>query len=662
MRRARDTRPVASSSGGRRCLAHHRVLYSRTGDDTHATGAPPPPPPPPPGGAPPRGPRAHAPTPTSCGVSLPEVDPVTSPTTLLEQVISGSARTTGARYLTISSEAGSFRFDCYTTPPACGLGFAVPIPLAPGLNHLNVCDVNGNSCGGESIACTTEDRNGAPLVIDVQTTPSPTATPTSTATETNTSTFTPTSNRPTPKAEATVAPNPAYGGQTVSLDGRLSSGAINTYQWTHTCGGPKVAISDKDSALASFVAPAVDRETTLTFTLTLTSFGATSGDRTTIDVRIHPAPGVTPAPRPARFAYVADSELCNLSVIDLTRNTVSTNIRVGDGPKTVAITPDRRLAYVTTAADTVVIDTASGNIVAHIATASPSGVAVSPDGRFAYVTSTASSSVNVIDTSTSTIASTISLQPVAADPLQIVITPDGALAYVTTPGFPEAQSVSVIDTAAKMLAGLILLPRFSFPEAIALSKDGQLAAIANSSGDSVSLISTVSNTITATIPVGHTPLGVVFTPDGRYIYVTSRDLDSVTAFDIATETQAGLVQVASPVAIAVSADGRYAYATSEVANTVSVIDTHTNDILAAITVGDAPRSIALAPACPGDCNNDAQVGIEDLVTMVALAPSDAPLDTCFIGDPNGDRSITFAETLRAVDNALHDCVETAAAP
>jgi hypothetical protein len=119
------------------------------------------------------------PSPTSCGVSAPVVNPVTSPTDLLEQVITGSARVTGARYLSIFSEAGIFNFDCYSTPPVCG-SFAVPIPLVPNqTNHLTVCDVNRIYCGGEStIACTQVDWTGAPLEIVQISAATPTPTPT----------------------------------------------------------------------------------------------------------------------------------------------------------------------------------------------------------------------------------------------------------------------------------------------------------------------------------------------------------------------------------------------------------------------------------------------------------------------------------------------------
>ena len=58
---------------------------------------------------------------------------------------------------------------------------------------------------------------------------------------------------------------------------------------------------------------------------------------------------------------------------------------------------------------------------------------------------------------------------------------------------------------------------------MAVSPDGSKVYVANSClGNSVSVIATATNTVTATIPVGIEPLGVAVTPDGSKVYVTNR--------------------------------------------------------------------------------------------------------------------------------------------
>lgn len=81
-------------------------------------------------------------------------------------------------------------------------------------------------------------------------------------------------------------------GQTVTLDGSASLSFVEgqdlTYQWSQV-SGEAVALTDADSAMATFVAPDVAEETVLTFGLTVTS--ATDTDSVEVSVTV-----VTPEP------------------------------------------------------------------------------------------------------------------------------------------------------------------------------------------------------------------------------------------------------------------------------------------------------------------------------------------------------------------------------
>ncbi len=65
------------------------------------------------------------------------------------------------------------------------------------------------------------------------------------------------------------------------------------------------------------------------------------------------------------------------------------------------------------------------------------------------------------------------------------------------------------------------------------------------------------------------------------------------------------------------------------------------------------RSVPAQP-CPGDCNGNGEVTIDELITLVdlALGTSDA---SCPNGDGNGDETITINELLEAVNAALRGC-------
>lgn len=114
------------------------------------------------------------------------------------------------------------------------------------------------------------------------------------------------------------------------------------------------------------------------------------------------------------FAFIANYDSDNVSVIDVSTNTIVDTISVGLNPRGIAITPDGNFAYVTNfGLDKVsVIDINTNTIVETIfisTNADPYGIAITPDGNFVYVTNCISNTVSVIDISTNTIVETINV-------------------------------------------------------------------------------------------------------------------------------------------------------------------------------------------------------------------------------------------------------------
>ena len=106
-------------------------------------------------------------------------------------------------------------------------------------------------------------------------------------------------------------------------------------------------------------------------------------------------------------------------------------------------------------------------------------------------------------------------------------------AYITN---EESNTVSVIDTAINQVTATI--PVNSFPFGVAVSPGGSRVYVAISGA--VSVIDVATNTVTATIPVGGPPglgpVGVAVSPDGSKVYVTLFDPSEVSVIDTATNT------------------------------------------------------------------------------------------------------------------------------
>ncbi|MFO8163357.1 MAG: hypothetical protein R6T98_02360 [Desulfatiglandales bacterium] len=80
--------------------------------------------------------------------------------------------------------------------------------------------------------------------------------------------------------------------------------------------------------------------------------------------------------------------------------------------------------------------------------------------------------------------------------------------YVTN---QSDDTVSVIDTTANSVTATIAVGHH--PSGIAVNPAGTRAYVANDSDDTVSVIDTTANSVTATIAVGHHPVSLVSLPE-----------------------------------------------------------------------------------------------------------------------------------------------------
>ena len=58
-----------------------------------------------------------------------------------------------------------------------------------------------------------------------------------------------------------------------------------------------------------------------------------------------------------------------------------------------------------------------------------------------------------------------------------------------------------------------------------------------------------------------------------------------------------------------------------------------------------------AAQCPGDCNGDSEVTVDELVVGVNIALGEASVDDCHGADRNGDGGVTVDEIVAATDGA-----------
>jgi len=323
--------------------------------------------------------------------------------------------------------------------------------------------------------------------------------------------------------------------------------------------------------------------------------------------------GVCPICARADEAYIPNFGSNSISVIDTSTNTVTATIATGPSPNGITVTPDGtgivftnrgplELVGVPSTGSIAVLDRATNIVTTTIADDSgPSGVAITPDGKKAYVAQGYSvgepGNLWVIDLTTGSVINKIKVTDSNLD--SVAITPDGRSVYVGNNNDEDntVSTVTVISTATNAVTATIPVGQLAY--AITFTPDGTQGFVVNDLSGTVSVIDVSTATVSDTIAVGREPWSVQFTPDGKSAWVSNSLDNTVSVIDVATRTVTGTIPTGNdPQGVGFSADGKLGYVTNFADGTVSVIDTATAATIKTISVGKEPTAFGnfVAPA------------------------------------------------------------------
>ncbi len=133
------------------------------------------------------------------------------------------------------------------------------------------------------------------------------------------------------------------------------------------------------------------------------------------------------------------------------------------------------------------------------------------------------------------------------------------------------------------------------------------AYIANKAGNTVSVVDTASNAVTATIPVGQSPYGVAVNSIGGRAYVSNQNSKTISVIDtmdnsVTTIPASGML-TKQPGGLAVNSAGTRLFVADNDGTTVSVFDTATGNKLGSrdlgLTGNAQPDGVAVGPVVGG---------------------------------------------------------------
>jgi YVTN family beta-propeller protein len=136
------------------------------------------------------------------------------------------------------------------------------------------------------------------------------------------------------------------------------------------------------------------------------------------------------------------------------------------------------------------------------------------------------------------------------------------------------------------------------PVDLVLGPNDAWLATVNQTSDTVSLVRTSDGQVLDEIAVGHHPVGIAVSPDGRTLLVSGHYSGDLTLLEVAGEKlrQLGKIDIGyHPHGIALAPSGKTAYVACTAAAQVAVVDLAERKVMARIDVGRWPRHLALSP-------------------------------------------------------------------
>jgi DNA-binding beta-propeller fold protein YncE len=201
-------------------------------------------------------------------------------------------------------------------------------------------------------------------------------------------------------------------------------------------------------------------------------------------------------------------------VIATSTNSVLATVPIPDGSFDVRVSPDGQTAYVLGGTALTLVSLATYEVAATVPLGEygySADLALSADGTTAYADGP--SGVAVINTATHTVTRTLALG--SAFNTGLAISPDNKTLYLAAnnPNFNLPGDLSEVNLATGTITGSVTVGLG--PSGVVLSADGSTTYVENGRAGTVSVVSTVTDTVTHTWTFGTGDLGRL---DGGIFY------------------------------------------------------------------------------------------------------------------------------------------------
>lgn len=249
----------------------------------------------------------------------------------------------------------------------------------------------------------------------------------------------------------------------------------------------------------------------------ISSYVPTSLGIPTATIGLEPGAGATFVAASLGYAWVTESSLNKVALIDSNQGIVLGFIPVGANPVAIATDANASKAYVVNNGDNTVSVVSAVNraLLTTIAVGSdPVAIVMSTNGAYAYVANRAGNSISVIDTSTDT-----EIQRIGgvSSPTQLVWDDHLKRLYVVS-----NDGIVIYNAAAAQLALLKTVNPGYVPLGVAVLDDGsRFYTLHGGSPGTVDVYDAQSYTKRTTVTVQNAPTSIVASPGSQKVLVTN---------------------------------------------------------------------------------------------------------------------------------------------
>ncbi len=280
-------------------------------------------------------------------------------------------------------------------------------------------------------------------------------------------------------------------------------------------------------------------------------------------------------------------------------------VDIGGPPHELAISPDKKVAYIPIYGDGVyganphpghiiaIVDLTARKMTGTIDVSpaiAPHGLRVDDKGTL-YAVCDLSRKLLVIDPKAKTVQASIDIE---GHGHWLAVLPDGSKAY--TANKQDRLFVSVIDLKARKMTGRIEMPNGT--QGIGMSLDGSRVVAADYAEPNIRVIDTATDKVIDVVKLdgvkGGGPFRLQYSPDGSRLLTTTLGVNLLNVFDASNLRGKQLVVPVGrdPFGVAFTRDGKTALVSNHGDGTISVVDVASGTVKSSFTAGTGIETLS----------------------------------------------------------------------